>query len=165
MQSKIKVSHIDLEPIFSVDWKKAPKDAKAWVKSPNDFCYWYDEKPYLESNGSDWDFLFSLDHCICMSECFGYAGDWRDSIVMRPEPALDISLATNFIIDYICINRRCDRLLRHDENGKILVWDENNNTWEFSKFYNYLYDSIGEIKDALPIENSIVKPVMLKGKF
>ncbi len=61
-----------------VDWKKAPKGARWWAMDADRKAYWYGA-PDLAAVTDFW-FAAQIE-----APDFGFTGDWRKSLVERPE--------------------------------------------------------------------------------
>ena len=61
-----------------IDWKKAPKGARWWAVDGDGRAYWYCAP--TAAAFTDFWFAESFD-----APTFGYSGDWRKSLVERPD--------------------------------------------------------------------------------
>lgn len=64
---------------MSVDWKRAPKDARWWATDESGEAHWFcapNVTPFT-------DFWFAEP---IPAPDFGFVGDWRHSLVERPQP-------------------------------------------------------------------------------
>lgn len=69
----------DTEPLFKIDWKKAPKTAKWWAIDADGEAFWY-HAPTVAPFTTFWH------PGSTPAPTFGFTGDWRESLVERPSP-------------------------------------------------------------------------------
>ena len=62
------------------DWSKAPEWAKWWAMDADRSCYWFSNKPTMESV-TWWAITYSIAD---LAPSFDYDGNWKDSLRERP---------------------------------------------------------------------------------
>lgn len=68
---------------FEVDWSVAPEWANAWTyREPTNEGVWWTKPPTSKVANR---FVCHLENECMPAPNFGYTGDWRDSLRMRPE--------------------------------------------------------------------------------
>ena len=68
------------------DWSQAPDWANYYAIDKNtDNAHWYCEEPFIQEDASEFNIIGDISLNYSKAPNFGYQGDWRDSLRMRPE--------------------------------------------------------------------------------